>query len=461
MANSCGHPIQITFSRPYRVSERGTTCVLHSSTTNKLRFALREQMLTISSGDRTRIVRLGAGSQAVIVSASALLVAWTVTATSIAVVGIVRPEADNAGRQFQTDLAERVVQLEADSEELIRSNARYRDWGETLFDFAFDQSVELDELRKHIIEYERVTAARDAAASSRSASVGDHSIPANEPSERELPSDSIASRRMEALFDAVDGTVESLEAARSEIEDLAEENSRLKESADLRQRQSEQIVSEILDVVVAVSSDLEQVFRSAGVSIDDLEDATKEAYRGQGGPSEPISADLDANGIFPSGSGVDSLIDLANQLHAYRVYYLGTPFGHPVPARHKFTSGFGMRAHPVTGRFQMHNGIDLAAPPGTPIRATGDGTVTFAGRNGNYGLVIRVQHLGGISSTYAHLKKIYVRKGQSVSRNQQIGAMGSTGASTGPHLHYEIVVDGKMVNPMKFIEAEANVYQQE
>lgn len=428
---------------------------------DKSRFALREQMLTISSGNRTRIVRLGAKSQAVILSASAVLIAWIVAATSIAVVSIVRPATDNAGRQFQTDLAERVIQLESESEELLQSNARYRDWGETLFDFAFDQSVELAELRKHIIEYRRITAARDAAASSRPAFVGDYSIPASEPSNRELPSDSIAARRMEALFDAVDGTVESLEAARSEIKDLAEENSQLKERADLRRRQSEQIVSEILDVVVAVSSDLEQVFQSAGVSIDDLEQATKEVYRGQGGPSEPIPADLDTNGVFPSGAGVDSLIDLANQLHIYRVYYRGTPFGHPVPARHNFTSGFGMRSHPVTGKFQMHNGIDLAAPPGTPIRATGDGIVTFAGRNGNYGLMVRVQHLGGISSIYAHLEKIYVQKGQSVSRNQQIGGMGSTGASTGPHLHYEIVVDGNMVNPMKFIEAEANVYQQE
>ena len=106
----------------------------------------------------------------------------------------------------------------------------------------------------------------------------------------------------------------------------------------------------------------------------------------------------------------------------------------------------------------MHAGIDLAAPSGTPIHATGDGIVTFAGRNGNYGLQVKVRHLDRISSTYAHLEKIYVNKGQSVSRNQQIGAMGSTGQSTGPHLHYEIVVDGKMVNPLKFIEAEANVY---
>ena len=448
-------------NQPSMQDEERERIDMRPETVKEPRFALREQMLTISSGDRTRIVRLGAKSQVVILSAAAILVTWIVAATSIAVVSIVRPATDSAGRQFQTDLAERVIQLESESEKLLKSNARYQDWSETLFDFAFDQSVELAELRKHIIEYERVTAARDAAASSRSAFVGDYLIPADGPPDQEASAESIAERRMETLFDAVDGTVESLEAARNEIQDLAEENTRLRENADLRQRQSEQVVSEILDVVVAVSTDLEQIFQSAGVSIDDLEDATKEAYRGQGGPSEPIPADLDTSGIFPRGTGIDSLIDLANQLHTYRVYYRGTPFGRPVHARHNFTSGYGMRTHPVTGRFQMHKGIDLAAPPGTPILATGDGTVTFAGRSGNYGLLIRVEHLGGISTTYAHLEKIYVRKGQSVSRNQQIGAMGSTGASTGPHLHYEIVVDGKMINPMKFIEARANVYQQE
>ena len=427
----------------------------------KSRFRLREQMLTISSGGRTRIVRLGTRTQAVILSASAILIAWILATTSIALVSIVRPASDGSGGHFQSGLAEQVIRLEAESEILRQSNARYQDWGDALFDIAFDQSVELNELQKRIVEHDRITTARDVAASGRSASVGDNPIHAIGPRNQETPTESESAKRMEALFDAVDGTVESLEVARSEIKNLTDENARLRENADLKQRQSEQIVSEILDVVVAVSTDLEQVFQSADVSIDDLETATKEAYHGQGGPSEPIPADLDTNGIFPRGAGVDSLIELANQLHAYRVYYRGTPFGHPVHARHKFTSGFGMRIHPVTGKRQMHNGIDLAAPPGTPILATGDGVVTFAGRKGNYGLLVKVRHLGGISSLYAHLEKIYVKKGQSVSRNQQIGAMGSSGLSTGPHLHYEIDVGGEMVNPLKFIEAEANVYQQE
>ena len=453
--------MQAPNSEPSRASEpdgQARDGVQAANADKGSRPALREQLLTISSGDRTRIVRLSARSQAVILSASAILVAWVVAATSIALVGIVRPESDNAGRQFQKDLAERVIQLESETVELQRSNAKYQEWGESLFDFAFDQSVELAELRKQNIEYERIAAARDAAASSRSALVGDHPHPANALRNQEAPAGAITAERAEALFDAVDGTVESLEVARSEIKNLIEENAHLKESADLRSRQSEQIVSEILDVVVAVSTDLEEIFQSAEVSTDDLEEAAKNAYHGQGGPSVPIPADLDANGIFPPGTGIDSLVELANRLYSYKVFYRGTPFGRPVHSRHKFTSGFGMRIHPITGERQMHTGIDLAAPSETPIHATGNGVVTFAGRNGNYGLQVKVRHLGGISSTYAHLEKIYVKKGQSVSRNQQIGAMGSTGQSTGPHLHYEIVVDGKMVNPLKFIEAEANVY---
>ena len=446
------------FSHPSEPDGQARDGVLTQRADKGSQPALREQLLTISSGGRTRIVRLGIKSQAVILSASAVLVAWVVAATSIALVGIVRPESDNAGKHFQKDLAERVIQLESETEELQRSNAKHQEWGEALFDFAFDQSVELAELRKQNIEYERIAAARDAAASNRSALVGDHPHPANALRNQEAAEETMTAERAEALFDAVDGTLESLEVARSEIKDLIEENAQLRESADLRSRQSEQIVSEILDVVVAVSTDLEEIFQSANVSTDDLEEAAREAYHGQGGPSKPIPADLDATGVFRPGTGIDSLIELANQLHSYKVFYLGTPFGRPVYSRHEFTSGFGMRTHPITGRRQMHTGIDLAAPSGTPIHATGDGIVTFAGRNGNYGLQVKVRHLDGISSTYAHLEKIYVNKGQSVSRNQQIGAMGSTGLSTGPHLHYEIVVDGKMVNPLKFIEAEANVY---
>ena len=101
---------------------------------------------------------------------------------------------------------------------------------------------------------------------------------------------------------------------------------------------------------------------------------------------------------------------------------------------------------------------DLAGPVGTPILATGDGTVKFAGRQSGYGNVIIIEHALGTETRYGHLSKIRVQAGQKVSRGSQIGDMGNTGRSTGPHLHYEVRVNGNAVNPMSFIKAAQNVF---
>ena len=106
----------------------------------------------------------------------------------------------------------------------------------------------------------------------------------------------------------------------------------------------------------------------------------------------------------------------------------------------------------------MHAGVDLAAPRGTPIFATADGVVTEAGRESGYGNVVRVQHELGFETVYAHLSSISVRPGQLLSRGEKIGGMGSTGRSTGSHLHYEVRVNGKPVNPMIYLEASKDVF---
>jgi murein DD-endopeptidase MepM/ murein hydrolase activator NlpD len=106
----------------------------------------------------------------------------------------------------------------------------------------------------------------------------------------------------------------------------------------------------------------------------------------------------------------------------------------------------------------MHAGVDLAAPRGTPIFATADGVVVAAGPESGYGNVVRVQHEFGIETVYAHQSKIRVKVGQQVSRGVQIGDMGSTGRSTGSHLHYEVRVNGQPVNPMTYLEAAKDVF---
>jgi murein DD-endopeptidase MepM/ murein hydrolase activator NlpD len=115
------------------------------------------------------------------------------------------------------------------------------------------------------------------------------------------------------------------------------------------------------------------------------------------------------------------------------------------------TSGFGMRTHPVLGGRRGHKGIDLAMPTGTPVYATADGVISKAEWFSSYGLYISVEHGGKIQTRYGHLSRLSVASGQSVKKGDLIGYVGSTGRSTGPHLHYEVRIAGVAVNPVPYM----------
>ena len=122
------------------------------------------------------------------------------------------------------------------------------------------------------------------------------------------------------------------------------------------------------------------------------------------------------------------------------------------------TSGFGMRTHPVLGGRRQHHGIDLAAPTGTPVYATADGVVGRADWYSSYGLYISINHGGSMETRYAHLSRLAVAAGDNVKKGDLIGYVGSTGRSTGPHLHYEVRVEGIAVNPIPYmVESEAQL----
>ena len=118
------------------------------------------------------------------------------------------------------------------------------------------------------------------------------------------------------------------------------------------------------------------------------------------------------------------------------------------------SSGFGWRVHPITGERRLHKGVDFAAPTGTPIFAASDGVVTEAGwTDGGYGNIVELRHSDGSITLYAHTNRVYVSKGQAISRGQAIAEVGSTGRSTGPHLHFEMQPDGKTaVDPMDYLQ---------
>lgn len=122
----------------------------------------------------------------------------------------------------------------------------------------------------------------------------------------------------------------------------------------------------------------------------------------------------------------------------------------------KLTSNYGMRTHPVIGGRRAHKGVDLAAPTGTPVYATADGIVSRADTFSSYGLYISLQHGAALETRYAHLSRLAVAAGQRVNKGDIIGYVGSTGRSTGPHLHYEVRMDGEAVNPIPYmVESEA------
>jgi murein DD-endopeptidase MepM/ murein hydrolase activator NlpD len=155
----------------------------------------------------------------------------------------------------------------------------------------------------------------------------------------------------------------------------------------------------------------------------------------------PIYASL------PKPSGADVSAPAMRGKSGSGRYAVSIPVGLPVAAT-ALTSGFGWRRHPVIGGLRAHSGVDLAAPVGSPIVAASDGVVSTADWQGGYGLLVSLDHGGGVQTRYGHMSRVNVARGQRVHRGDVIGFVGSTGLSTGPHLHYEVRVNGRAVNPL-------------
>ncbi|MEO7634629.1 MAG: M23 family metallopeptidase [Sphingomicrobium sp.] len=164
---------------------------------------------------------------------------------------------------------------------------------------------------------------------------------------------------------------------------------------------------------------------------------------GVGGPFEKVG-NATFKALFNNWKKLDQLQDGV----------IAIPSDKPVKSDASFTSAFGVRSDPFRGGAAMHPGIDLAGAYGSPIYATADGTVARAGWNsGGYGNLVELDHGRGIMTRYGHLSAIVVSAGQHVARGQLVGRMGSTGRSTGNHLHYEVRIDGRPVNPIPFMKS--------
>jgi murein DD-endopeptidase MepM/ murein hydrolase activator NlpD len=201
-----------------------------------------------------------------------------------------------------------------------------------------------------------------------------------------------------------------------------------------QQLQQAALVAKALDVRYQVTA---AELKKLGIS------PARAGTEGVGGPFES-AGNATFKALFNSWKKLDQLQDGV----------IAVPSEKPIKTNVEFTSGFGVRSDPFRGSAAMHPGIDLAGQYGTPIYATADGTVLRAGWNsGGYGNLVEVGHGRGITTRYGHLSAILVRPGDRITRGQQVGRMGSTGRSTGSHLHYEVRIDGRAVNPIPFMKS--------
>lgn len=215
-----------------------------------------------------------------------------------------------------------------------------------------------------------------------------------------------------------------------------------------RGEESDRILRQIEDALVVSVEPLDGMLRAAGLDSDALLDSVRDSHSAQ--EEALVSVAVSTMGMAPLEDAIvraNRIVDRIDELDHYRLALESVPLAMPVQDDFRFTSPFGRR----WGR--MHKGVDMAGPVGTPVYATADGVVTFAGWQNGYGRIIIVKHPFGLETRYPHLNAIRVKVGQEVARGARIGDMGNSGRSTGPHLHYEVRVNGQAVDPMRYIRA--------
>lgn len=430
---------------------------------------LPEQRLFLKSDQGMRYVRLRPATQAIMLTGSSLFVGWTVIVTAIFLIdsisaGGVREQAERAQVAYEQRLNAMSDERDARASEAQASQERFSvAMGEVS---AMQSRLLASEERRRELEtaveviqttLRRVMTERDDARAQTAALLDEieaenGSVQTAASRQRELE------RTLEYLTMALARAADQRDDAFEIAESAEEEIDELEFTQALADERNERIFAQLEDAVEMSMEPLDRMFSAAGLSTEDLVNQMRASYNGQGGPLMPIT--MSTRGEEPDTASLraNEVLAQLDTLNLHRMVAERLPFSRPVFASYRLSSPFGYRRDPFNGGSRLHSGVDMAGPTGTPIHATGDGVVSFAGRQSGYGNIIVIQHAFGFETRYAHLHRIRVSEGQRVSRGDRIGDMGSTGRSTGPHLHYEVRTGDTPRNPMNYITAGRDVF---
>lgn len=417
-----------------------------------------EKRLFLRSDTETRFIRLKPETQLIAWTGGIVVVAWTIIATAILLMdsigaGNFRAQAQRDQMIYEDRLNAISAERDARAAEALAAQERFTS-ALTQISIMQTELLATEEKRRELDTGMEVVQAtlRDAikarqqfkqqlAELAAETEDGNTSAPATEAGGTvEFLAGTLAETAAERDLLAADAEFATDRAAEMELE------------LRLLQERNDEIFRQ-LEVALQVSVEpLEKMFRAAGLNPDNLIAQVQRGYSGTGGPLTPMQFSTRGGTPDPDAARANGILSSMDRINLYRIAAEKAPFAIPVKSNFRFTSGFG----PRWGR--MHAGTDFAGPIGTPIYATADGVVTHAGWSSGYGRLIKIRHEFGIETRYAHLNSMSVSVGQRVSRDERIGAMGNSGRSTGPHLHYEVRVGGEPVNPMIYIKAGQDVF---
>ena len=292
--------------------------------------------------------------------------------------------------------------------------------------------------------------AMDSADSSQDFERGQRLVQATEKLELELA----------MLHEALVNSSGDLEQIRRERDFLRARITGLERRLTEMGRTQEAVLDRLTEQITYSIETFEQVLSMTGVKLSELLVAPdlEPLALAQGGPFIPgdfLSEDVPDRSFQSAAALLQFQLD---RFQGLQDVIRRVPLTAPLD-QYRMSSGFGRRIDPINGSTSAHYGVDLDAPSGTPVLSTGSGRVVFAGWRGRFGRVVEIDHGQGVKSRYAHLRKILVKLDQDVTHRQKIGLLGTSGRSTGPHLHYEVWVNGRPYNPVGFIEAGKHLFK--